>query len=255
MGALHAGHISLIEKSKTQNDLSVVSIFVNPKQFNNAADFAKYPQTIEEDINKLEASSCDILFLPDTSEIYPDPNYMPSYDIGELEVILEGKYRPGHFQGVCEVVHRLLDIVRPDNLYLGQKDFQQCIVIKKMIADLAIPVSVHITDTMREKDGLAMSSRNLRLTPDQRAVANTIYEVLQWVEDEIKPGDITLIKVQGSVYLTKHNFKVDYLEIVNTNDLSIMHRWDGKQSFAILTAAYLGEIRLIDNLLVKQKSD
>lgn len=255
MGALHAGHLSLVEKSKTQNDVSVVSIFVNPKQFNNAADLAKYPKTIEEDINKLEAASCDILFLPDIAEIYPDTNYKPVYDLGDLEIILEGKYRPGHFQGVCQVVHRLLDIVRPENMYLGQKDFQQCLVIKKMIADYNMAVSVHVVDTMREQDGLAMSSRNLRLTPEQRAHANTIYEVLQWVKDEVKAGDLMLVKIQGSVYLTKHHFKVDYLEIANTTDLTPMHSWDGKQDFVILTAAYLGEIRLIDNLLVERKLD
>lgn len=254
MGALHQGHISLIENSKSENDLTVLSIYVNPRQFNNAADFAKYPKTIEEDINKLEAASCDILFLPDTDEIYPDLDHRPVYDIGDLEIILEGKYRPGHFQGVCQVVHRLLDIVSPDNLYLGQKDFQQCLVIKKMVEDHAIPVKVHITDTLREKDGLAMSSRNLRLSTAQRAVANTIHEVLQWVKDEVKPGDLMLVKVQGSVYLTKHGFKVDYLEIADPRDLTVMHRWDGKQSFVILTAAYLGDIRLIDNLLIEEKS-
>ena len=255
MGALHTGHISLIEESKKENDLTVVSIFVNPTQFNNPADFEKYPKTIEDDINRLEAASCDVLFLPDTEEVYPDPTFKPLYDIGELEIILEGKYRPGHFQGVCQVVHRLLDIVSPHNLYLGQKDFQQCLVIKRMIEDNAIPVNVHIVETMREADGLAMSSRNLRLSNKQRGVANTIYEVLQWVKDEVKPGELMLTKVQGSVYLTKHNFKVDYLEIVHPEDLSIMYSWDGKKNYVILTAAYLGEIRLIDNLLVQENSN
>lgn len=255
MGALHQGHISLVEESKAHNNLSVVSIFVNPKQFNNADDLARYPTTIEEDINRLEAASCDILFLPDTEEVYPDSNYKPVYDLGELEIALEGKYRPGHFQGVCQVVHRLLDIVKPDSLYLGQKDYQQCLVIKKMIGDLGIPVKVHVRDTIREDDGLAMSSRNKRLTPQQRDVANILHEVLLWVKDEVMPGDLMLVKIQGSVYLTKHGFKVDYLEIADPADLTVMHRWDGKQSYVIVTAAYLGDIRLIDNLLVEQKTD
>ena len=255
MGALHAGHTSLIAKSKIENDLSVVSIFVNPTQFNNAKDFEKYPKTISDDIDKLEAASCDILFLPSVAEVYPDPNHRPVFDIGELAITLEGRYRPGHFQGVCQVVHRLLEIVNPDNLYLGQKDFQQCLVIKKMIETEGLPVKVHIAQTMREKDGLAMSSRNLRLTTEQRDAANTIFEVLQWVRDEVRPGDLMLVKVQASIFLTKHNFKVDYLEIADPHDLTVMHRWDGKQSYVILTAAYLGEIRLIDNLLVEANTD
>ena len=255
MGALHAGHISLIDRSKNENDLSVVSIFVNPTQFNNAVDFEKYPKTIEDDINKLEDAFCDVLFLPEIDEVYPDPEYRLVYDLGDLETILEGKYRPGHFQGVCQVVHRLLEIVKPDNLYLGQKDFQQSLVIKKMVELEGIVVKIHIIETMREEDGLAMSSRNLRLTPEQRKEANTIHEVLKWVKDEVKPGDLMLVKVQGSIYLTKHNFKVDYLEIADPEDLTVRHRWDGKKSYVILTAAYLGDIRLIDNLLVEEMSE
>lgn len=253
MGALHEGHISLVTKAKKENNVVVVSIYVNPTQFNNATDFQKYPKTIEEDINKLEAASCDILFLPDTNQIYPHQTIQRDYAIGDLEVTLEGKYRPGHFQGVCQVVHRLLDIVKPENLYLGQKDFQQCLVIKKMIKEEGLPVRVHIIETIREADGLAMSSRNLRLTVEQRQMANTLFEVLQWVRDEVKPGDLLLVKTQGSVYLTRHNFKVDYLEIADPDDLTVMHTWDGRKSFVILVAAALGDIRLIDNLLIEQQ--
>jgi pantoate--beta-alanine ligase len=255
MGALHDGHISLIASANSRNDLTVVSIFVNPTQFTNAADFEKYPKTIEEDINKLEAAECDVLFLPDVDEVYPNPIKQAVYEIGFLENILEGKFRPGHYQGVCQVVHRLLDIVRPDDLYLGQKDFQQCLVLKKMIRDADLPVSVHIVETMREKDGLAMSSRNLRLTDAQRKVANSIFKAMQKVKDDMEAGDLSQVKKLGARYLTEHDFKVDYLEIADPDDLTVMHSWDGKKSYVILAAAYLGDIRLIDNLLVEEKSN
>ena len=167
MGALHPGHISLIKKSKTENPVTVCSIFINPSQFNDPADFKKYPVTIETDIDMLEEADCDALFLPGSEEIYPD-GYSNSklYDIGYLETVLEGKYRPGHFQGVCMVVDRLLDIVQPDQLFLGQKDYQQCMVIKRLLIlkGQTDKIGLSICPTLREADGLAMSSRNLRLS-------------------------------------------------------------------------------------------
>src|SRR5690242_13565632 len=171
MGALHSGHLSLIEASKKENSITVSSIFVNPTQFNDPTDFEKYPVTIEKDIDLLEGIGCDAIFLPSVEEIYPNgTKSVKHYELGYLEKILEGKFRPGHFQGVCMVVERLLEIVEPDKLYLGQKDFQQCMVIRKLISLMGKEntISLEISPTLREPDGLAMSSRNVRLNEEER---------------------------------------------------------------------------------------
>ncbi|RYD35278.1 MAG: hypothetical protein EOP86_08905 [Verrucomicrobiaceae bacterium] len=159
MGALHDGHISLVEASRKENDLSAVSIFVNPTQFNDPADYAKYPVTLEKDISLLEAAGCDVLFLPPVEEMYPSGQMLKKkYELGYLESLLEGSFRPGHFQAVCQIVHRLLEVVQPDNLYMGQKDYQQCMVVKKLLelTGLGNSVELHISPTLREKSGLAM---------------------------------------------------------------------------------------------------
>jgi pantoate--beta-alanine ligase len=185
MGALHAGHIHLVKKAQQSQTITVCSIFVNPVQFNDPDDFAKYPVTLEKDILLLESVQCDILFLPSVEEIYPTgTTHLSRYDLGNLEKVLEGKYRPGHFQGVCAVVHRLLEIVMPDILYLGQKDYQQCLVIKKLIADAGLDSSIvlSIVPTQRENDGLAMSSRNMRLDSDNRKKAPAIYQSLLYIK-------------------------------------------------------------------------
>jgi pantoate--beta-alanine ligase len=251
MGALHNGHISLITNSKKGNNITVCSIFVNPTQFNQAKDFEKYPFTIEKDIDMLEKNGCDILFLPSVQEIYPEGiTHQPNYDLGYLETILEGRYRPGHYQGVCQVVHRLLQIVQPNNLYLGQKDYQQCMVIKKLIELAHLKINIIICATLRENDGLAMSSRNMRLNEQERKMAVKISEALSFIKKEIKPGYLQDLKERANQYLTAENFKVDYVEIATANDLTIVENWDGKQKLAALAAAYLNEVRLIDNMLV-----
>jgi pantoate--beta-alanine ligase len=251
MGALHNGHISLITNSKKGNNITVCSIFVNPTQFNQAKDFEKYPFTIEKDIDMLEKNGCDILFLPSVQEIYPEGiTHQPNYDLGYLETILEGRYRPGHYQGVCQVVRRLLQIVQPNNLYLGQKDYQQCMVIKKLIELAHLKINIIICATLRENDGLAMSSRNMRLNEQERKMAVKISEALSFIKKEIKPGYLQDLKERANQYLTAENFKVDYVEIATANDLTIVENWDGKQKLAALAAAYLNEVRLIDNMLV-----
>ena len=193
MGALHAGHISLINDSKKASDLTVCSIFVNPTQFNDPKDFEKYPITIEKDIAMLEAAGCDILFLPEVAEMYPGGTSTSiHYELGYLETILEGHYRPGHFQGVCMIVHRLLDIVKPDNLYIGQKDYQQSMVIKKLIELTGMKelVDLNISPTLREAGGLAMSSRNMRLTEQERVKATAIYKTLHLIKEQLKTGEL-----------------------------------------------------------------
>jgi pantoate--beta-alanine ligase len=251
MGALHNGHISLITSSKQQNQVTISSIFVNPTQFNNAVDFEKYPITLEKDIDLLEKNSCDILWLPKVKEIYPDGfTALPQYNLGYLETVLEGKYRPGHFQGVCQVVHRLLAFVQPNNLYLGQKDYQQCMVIKKLIELINMNITVNICDTLREPDGLAMSSRNMRLTNEERNKAVKISETLSFIKNDIKPGYIEDIKLRAVNYLSTEGFTPDYIEIASADTLTILHNWDGQQKIVALAAAYLNEVRLIDNMLI-----
>ncbi len=251
MGALHMGHISLIDASKKGNDITVCSIFVNPTQFNNATDFEKYPVTTESDIDKLEAAGCDILFLPAPGEIYPAGYKADFYELGYLETVLEGAYRPGHYQGVCQVVDRLLDIVKPGTLYLGQKDYQQCMVIKKLVELKRYRVNIHIEKTVREQDGLAMSSRNTRLNEAERKQAVKIFETLSFMKKELKTGDIKNIKQKAYDFLSSNGFKVDYAEIANASNLKLLDNWDGKIPLVLLIAAYLNEVRLIDNFVLE----
>ena len=251
MGALHGGHIELMKKAGHENDLMVASIFVNPAQFNNPADFKKYPHTIEKDIALLEKSGCDILFLPSVDEIYPNGyNTSIQYELGLLETQLEGKFRPGHFQGVCKVVHRLLNIVKPSKLYLGQKDFQQCMVIKRLIEIIGIETQLIICSTKREADGLAMSSRNLRLTFEERKIASGIYEVLNNIKNNINKTKIAVLKDSARRVLVAKGFKVDYIEIAETSNLQVVEIFDNKKELVVLAAAYLNEVRLIDNMLL-----
>lgn len=250
MGALHQGHISLIEKSRADNNISICSIYVNPTQFNNAEDFKKYPKTIENDINLLEKWGCDVLFLPETDEVYSKEFVINHYNLGYLESLLEGKYRPGHFQGVCQVVHRLLQIVMPDKLYLGRKDYQQCMVISKMIELKEINTEVVICPTLREPDGLAMSSRNLRLNETQRITAVQIFKTMQMIRKEITPGNLYQLKQKAVKILTDAGFRVDYVEIADAGSLEPIIEWNGQQKAVTLVAAFLDDIRLIDNLAI-----
>ncbi len=251
MGALHPGHISLINASKKRDTLTVGSIFVNPAQFNNPDDFDNYPSTLEKDIDVLEKAGCDVLFLPSVSEMYPNGTAnAETYDLGYLETVLEGKYRPGHFQGVCLVVNRLLDIIPADRLYLGQKDYQQCMVIKKLTELKGIKTTIIICPTLREKDGLAMSSRNLRLTEKDRKQALKISEALLIIRNVIQPGDLGSLKQKATQHLTGAGFAVDYVEIAGADNLEIIDHWDGKQKTVALAAAFLGDVRLIDNMLL-----
>jgi len=250
MGALHNGHISLVEQSKKENQLTACSIFVNPTQFNNPDDFKKYPITIETDIDMLEKWGCDVLFLPDVKEIYPPGFVAPHYELGYLETVLEGKYRPGHFQGVCQVVDRLLEIVAPDKLYLGQKDFQQCMVIRKLIELKSIHTALVICPTLRETSGLAMSSRNARLNAKEKELAVKIYETLSMLKNELKAGLLENMKLKAAEHLSVAGFKTDYIEIADTATLALQEKWDGKKKLVALVAAYLNDVRLIDNLVL-----
>ena len=253
MGALHNGHISLVEASKKENQVTVCCIFVNPTQFTDPTDFEKYPITLEKDIEMLEAAGSDILFLPPVKEMYPDGiKNKIHYNIGYLETVLEGKFRPGHFQGVCMIVHRLLDIVRPDNLYLGQKDYQQCMVIIKLIELIRQDkkINVNLCPTLREADGLAMSSRNMRLNKEERLNAIEIYCCLSMIKENLQLEDIAVLKQRAYSMLEKKGFKIDYIEIADARNLSSVKKWDGKNKLVALVAAFMNEVRLIDNMLL-----
>ena len=250
MGALHNGHLSLLRTAKNENDVCICSIFVNPTQFNNPEDFKHYPITIEQDIQLLVLHGCDILFLPPQSEIYP-ADYKPHfYDLGNMEFILEGRYRPGHFQGVCQVVDRLLSIVKPDKLYMGQKDFQQCMVIRRLLhlVRKENDIELKIIPTEREKDGLALSSRNLRLDAEERKIAPAIYAELSNIKNLIQQHPIDTLEKNAKNSLEKKGFKVDYVEIANAEDLSPATAHSNEK--VVLAAASLGPVRLIDNLLI-----
>lgn len=251
MGALHAGHISLISKAKEKTDLVVCSIFVNPTQFNNKADFDKYPITIEKDIDMLEAAGCDVLFLPHVAEMYPHNDEVVRYELGFIETVLEGEYRPGHFQGVCRIVHKLLQAVQPHFLFMGQKDYQQCMVVQKMIDLTAQPVQLVVCDSVREANGLAMSSRNMRLNEAEKIQALNIIKVLQYIQTHLKAGDVDELAQNARILLEKEGFIVDYVAIADAQTLRNVEVWDGKQKIVALAAAYLNEVRLIDNIILR----
>jgi len=254
MGALHQGHISLIEKSKSENDITICSIFINPTQFNNPNDFEKYPVTIETDIEQLELNGCDILFMPSVDDIYPKNFQKSNFELGYLDTILEGKHRAGHFQGVCMVVKRLLEIVHCDILYLGQKDYQQCMVIKKMVMDLNIPVEIKISPTVREQNGLAMSSRNKRLNEAQKEAAVVIFEVLCFLKENIFESDTADLKVKSVEKLKANGFDLDYVEITDEL-LKTITTAEKKETIVALIAATIGDVRLIDNMILNNANN
>jgi pantoate--beta-alanine ligase len=199
----------------------------------------------------LTRAGTDVLFLPSEAEIYPQGKAgLETYDLGELESTLEGRYRPGHFQGVCQVMSRLLGLVVPDDLFMGQKDYQQCLVVQKLIRDLGMKVQFHIVATVRETDGLAQSSRNRRLSRDQRKNAVAISQVLLEIKEKLKPGNIGPVLKDAGKKLVSAHFKTDYICIAETTNLHAIQNWDGKEKVVALIAAYQGEVRLIDNMLL-----
>lgn len=251
MGALHNGHISLIRAAAQDNPITVCSIFVNPTQFNNAADLEKYPRTTDQDIAMLTETGCSVLFLPDAGEIYPDGQILKEpYDLGYLETVLEGSFRPGHFQGVAQVVERLLRIVQPDNLYLGQKDYQQCAVLSRLIEIRNLPVHMNIVSTMREADGLAMSSRNRRLTEPQRAIAGLLYQCLVSVQTKQGMQSFSVVKKECIDILEKKGLRPEYIELADAETLELMDNYDPARKTVAVIAAYVGAVRLIDNLVL-----
>lgn len=254
MGALHEGHISLINKSVAENEFTICSIFVNQKQFNNQEDFEKYPNTIAADIAILESAKCDFVFVPKQEEIYPVGFKTIHFDLAEIENMLEGFYRPGHFQGVCLVVNRLLELVMPSKLYLGAKDYQQCKVIKKMMTLMQLDAQIELAlePTVRDEFGLALSSRNLRLSEMAKQNALVLIKSLKLAKETIlKEEAINLQQLQKLVIdkILEVGFEtVDYFEFVDEDFKIIQDSKNAKNIVAILTAATIEGVRLIDNI-------
>ncbi len=251
MGALHEGHLSLLKKAGQVSDITICSIFVNPAQFNNAEDLKKYPKPLENDILLLEENGCDVLFLPDEKEIYPDEkSKQRQFDLGYLETILEGKFRPGHFQGVSLVMEKLLTIINPDILFLGQKDFQQCLVIKKLAKLANKNIKIVICPIIREPGGLAMSSRNTRLNDFDRKLASQLHKTLVSIKTNLNNENFTDLKKKAIEHLESNGFSVEYLELARKSDLKIFSHFNEKQDLVILIAAFLSGVRLIDNVFI-----
>jgi len=249
MGALHEGHLSLVRQAKKENDVVVVSIFVNPTQFNNKEDLEKYPRMPKDDLALLENEKVELVFLPEVDEMYPEPDTR-QFDFSPLDTVMEGRFRPGHFNGVGQVVSKLFDFVKPHNAYFGQKDFQQLAIIQKLVKDDKLPINIEGVPIVREKDGLALSSRNLRLTPEHRQAAPLIYKTLtqslkQKKQFSVKETEEFVIQTINSNPL----LEVEYFEIVNSETLQGIQNWEQCPSPVGCIAVFAGKIRLIDNLI------
>lgn len=252
MGALHAGHLSLVERAKVKNDFVVVSIFVNPTQFNESSDLKTYPRTPIADMTKLLKAQCDFLFYPTSDDIYPKGlDTSVNVDFGILDKVMEGEHRPGHFVGVAQVVKRLLEIVQPTRLYLGQKDFQQFTILKHMVKTLEMDVKMVRCPIVREEDGLAMSSRNVRLTPEHRAAAPLIRKVLLQARDMAGSHSPAAIKQICFDKLSTKELKPEYVEIVDRLTLTPLdEEFDFVRSAVACVAVWAGDVRLIDNIIL-----
>lgn len=251
MGALHIGHLSLIEKSKSETNLTVCSIFVNPTQFNDKKDFDKYPNTIEADIEKLASVDTDVLFLPSVDEMYPNgTEKIKQYEIGYLDTVLDGKFRPGHFNGVCVVVHKLLDAVKPTHLFMGEKDFQQCLVVKRLLEIIESDIQLITCPTRREPNGLAMSSRNERLSKGGREKASAIHYVLKSMKSEQTKSNFADLESRFVQYLDSNSFETEYILLSDANTLELLSDFDPAKKMVVLIASKLEGVRLIDNLRI-----
>ncbi len=249
MGALHQGHTSLVEKASAENDVTVVTIFVNPTQFNDPADLAQYPRTLDADLELLQTLQADLVFVPSVQEMYPDDDKRV-FDLGQLDKVMEGKHRKDHFNGVSQIVSKLLETIQPTRAYFGQKDFQQLVIVRRLVKLLDMDLEIVACPIIREKDGLAMSSRNIRLSKAERSLAPFIYLTLQQArekKDALSPAEIqSWVIHQFEEHLL---LKLEYFEIVEDKELRAVVDWDEKGNKVGCLAVQLGEVRLIDNMI------
>ncbi|MCC2590935.1 pantoate--beta-alanine ligase [Chryseobacterium sp. MFBS3-17] len=249
MGALHAGHISLYEAASHDNDLIISSIFINPTQFNNAEDLLKYPKTLDQDLQKLKDSGyVSAVYLPSEKDLYPNGTASKSYDFGGLDREMEGASRPGHFDGVGTVVEELLRQVQPDHAYFGEKDFQQLAIIRNLVKQTGIPVKIHAVPTMREPGGLAMSSRNLRLTPTQRKEAEIIHQTLLRANEWFRVLTVTEINERVKEIFENTRLKLEYFRIADEDTLKETDFFYKDRNYRAFIVAHAGSVRLIDNM-------
>jgi pantoate--beta-alanine ligase len=250
MGALHRGHASLIEQAASECDHVITSIFVNPTQFNENEDFINYPKKPTKDLEILESAGCDLVFMPETDQIY-DGTSISIPDLGSIESVMEGSSRPGHFNGVKEVVTRLFNLTKPHKAYFGEKDFQQLAVIRALSKTLSYKVVIVGCPTIREDDGLAMSSRNIRLTKEERDEAGSIYKALQQAVLTFKKEGSAIAEQKFKSFVEDSgNFNVEYISCVNSDDLQPIANFDANSDQRILTAVMASQTRLIDNISV-----
>lgn len=257
MGALHGGHISLLNRSKNENSVTVCSIYVNPTQFNNPADLRNYPRNHEKDYELLQKVGCDVVFSPSDAEMYPDKPVI-KFEFGPLDDVMEGYYRPGHFSGVALVVAKLLNIVQPDRAYFGQKDWQQATIISRLVEELQIPSEIRTAPTIREADGLAMSSRNMRLQPSQRPLATIFYEVLTYAKNAILKEGMPFSHVlqrAREMFDRDPQLRLEYLEMVDSKNLNAITNVSEAERPILCIAGYVGEVRLIDNMFLDLSSN
>ena len=250
MGALHQGHISLVQRAASENDTVVVSIFVNPTQFNDKKDLERYPRNLEADIKLLNDQGCHVVFAPGVDEVYPEPDNR-IFDFGHMDKVMEGKFRPGHFNGVAQVVSRLFDMVKPDRAYFGLKDFQQLAIIQNMVQQLQLAVEIVPCPIVRESNGLAMSSRNELLTKDERDNAALIYKMLS-ISDEWR-NTRSLYEVEQSISAGINEnpyLETEYVEIVDEDTLEHVTDWHQPGRKVVCVAVWCGKVRLIDNYLI-----
>ncbi len=247
MGALHQGHISLIETSRKQTDITICSIFVNPTQFNNADDLKHYPRTPDNDIQMLQDAKCDILYMPDVNDIYPN-NETQQFDFGKIGNVLEGEHRPGHFNGVGQVVSILLKGIQPHKAFFGSKDYQQVMIVKELVKQQNLSVDIISCPILREPDGLAMSSRNKRLTVEERKVASLIPIIMKKAADLAREKGVTYAKLYVDEQIHQQPLmKLDYYEICDAESLDLLQDIYNKRAISLI-AVFVGAIRLIDNL-------
>lgn len=252
MGALHEGHMDLIRRSREECDITVCSIFVNPTQFNDPSDLEKYPRTLEADLELLRSEKTDIVFHPDIKDIYPDgENRSKHFDFGEIDKVMEGSFRPGHFDGVAQVVDRLLEIVSPHRLYMGQKDFQQVAVVRSLLAQTDHQAQLVMVPTRRESHGLAMSSRNRRLSHSIREKAACIFEGLSWIKDHMDVLTVTELQEGFVERCSIPPFRAEYIEIVHGHSLKSLTNLSGEEYVVACAAVWAGDIRLIDNIILR----
>ncbi len=251
MGALHFGHLALVRACKTQCDITVVSIFVNPTQFNNPNDLTNYPRTLKNDTEMLHALNTDIVFAPSEKEVYPEPDTR-KFDFGAVERVMEGKFRPGHFNGVAQVVSRLFEIVQPDCAFFGEKDFQQLAIIRILVTELDYRPVIVPCPTVREPDGLAMSSRNTLLTQEQRDAAPLIYKTLSEAKEKVATTSVEEVKKWVTKTIDASRLlEVEYVEVINELTLQPVESWADAEHVRICVAVYARPVRLIDNIQLK----